>query len=61
MAKKVQVLVLNSEKKHSVRYDAEDKLDQFINTVYLTKFAFKDQADSKVFPKQVKITIEWVG
>jgi hypothetical protein len=57
--KVTQTLVLNEEKKHSVRYDMDPALqphDQvYLTSIYITKKAF---INSSGWPRQITITIE---
>ena len=56
--KKQQVMVLNSKKKHSVRYDAEDKNDAVIASVYIMNTAFEPQSGIVMPPPKITITVE---
>jgi hypothetical protein len=53
MKARIITLVKNSEKKHSVRYDATAK-DSPITAVYIMKSAF----EGKDYPDKIKVTIE---
>lgn len=50
-----QILTLNSQKVHSVRYDQkDDKNDRPFICVYIRKEAFP----GGVFPKEITVTVE---
>jgi hypothetical protein len=54
MNKQEILMILNSVKKHSVRYDSIDK-DDVVRSIYIMKTAF---AVGEKFPDKIKITIE---
>ena len=57
--KKQQVMIINSKKKHSVRYDAEDKNNAIITSVYVMNAAFEDRKVKNTLPASITITVEY--
>ena len=48
---------MNSEKKHSIRYDSDEKTADII-TVYVMKRAFTIGAAPPVYPKNITVRVD---